>query len=142
MEKKYKSQYLKQLIILILFCIGGFAANATSYGCNLGNQIYPDATGKKNSNRYPTYFNRNPITIRWWDEDPNCGIIDNRIKNSTNSNDKCEVIGNSWGILAAYNPADNTCKVIPVPLDDYIFPILILVGCLGVYFINRRANLV
>lgn len=136
-KDKFLSKSKFYFIYLILFVFTN-NANATSYGCNLGNEIYPNATGGVNSNGYPTYYNSNPIPIRWWDEDPKCGIRDNKIRMRSNSEDKCQVIGNNWGVVYKFNHADNSCKVTPVPIDDYIFPIMICLGVLAVYHISRK----
>ncbi|MES2448798.1 MAG: hypothetical protein V4546_16555 [Bacteroidota bacterium] len=142
MEKRYTAQYLKKLIILILLCISGFTSNATSYGCNLGNDIYPNPTGKRNSGGYPTYFNSNPIAIRWWEGDKKCGILSSKIRMRSNTEDKCEVLGNNWGVVYAYNPADNNCQTVQVPIDNYIWILIFAVGGIGAYLISKKGQLI
>lgn len=119
----------------ILFSLFTIVAEA-NLACNTGNYLYPNATGGYNSSGDPLYYNTNPITIRWWDQDPNCGIRDNKIKYRTNGDDNCQIVGGAWGVIYVYNPADNNC--IPLPIDDYIPLILILTACTGVYFVRRK----
>lgn len=130
--------YMKRLLslsilLLMLHAVDGKAAT----GCNTGNVIYPNATGGHNSYGDPTYYSTSPITIRWWDGDPNCGIRDNKIKIRTSGDDNCQVIGGpNVGVLYTYNPADNNC--LPLPLDDYIPILIVLTALVGGYFIRNR----
>lgn len=132
-------KFLKYIIASILLLIS-FNSMA-NYGCNVGNQIYPNATGGVNASGYPTYYASEPITIRWWDEDPNCGIRDNRISPRSNNEDKCQVNGVNWGTVYYFNPADNSCKPMNLPLDDYTWAILLVVGGIGAFYISKKGLL-
>jgi hypothetical protein len=84
-----------KIILLLSFLLSSFYVEA-NYGCNIGNYIYPHATGGVNSSGDPKYYSTEPITIRWWDQDPNCGIRDNKIYARSNGDDNCEVNGSNW----------------------------------------------
>lgn len=129
-------KFLKYILAAFLLILS-FSAMA-NYGCNLGNTIYPNATGGVNASGYPTYYASEPITIRWWDGDPNCGIRDNRIYPRTDGNDKCQVNGVNWGTVYYFNPADNNCAPMNLPLDDYTWVILAVVGGLGALYISKK----
>jgi hypothetical protein len=123
------------LTILLIFSLDAKA----NYGCNTGNVIYPSATGRSNSYGDPYYYSATPITIRWWDQDPNCGILSSKIRYRTNGDDNCQIQGtNSWGIVYYYNPADNNC--VPLPLDDYIPLLVLLTALTGGYFIRNSLS--
>lgn len=125
----------KTFFFTILFSLSTIIAGA-SLACNTGNYLYPNATGGYNSSGDPLYYNTNPITIRWWDQDPNCGIRDNKIKYRTNGDDNCQIVGGSWGVIYVYNASDNNC--IPLPIDDYIPLLVLLVALTGAYFLRKR----
>jgi len=133
-------KYLKYIVAVILVLISVFLAKAST-GCNLGNQIFPNATGGVNATGYPTYHNTNPITIRWWEGDTNCGILDSKIQKRSNNQDKCEVIGNNWGVVYLYSDSNNSCTPTPpmgLPLDDYNWAIILGVGAVGGFVIARK----
>jgi hypothetical protein len=125
---------LSKIFLVVSLLLSSLYAKA-NYGCNIGNYIYPNATGGVNSSGDPKFYNSNPITIRWWDGDPNCGIRDNKIHYRTNGDDNCEVNGVNWGVVYYFNPADNSC--IPLPLDDYVWVMIGGTGIIG-YFVIRK----
>jgi hypothetical protein len=126
-------KFLKHIFIFsILFtALHGNAA----VGCNIGNQIYPQATGGVNTTGYALFYNSSPITIRWYDQDPACGILSTKISMKSNAMDYCQIVGtNTWGIKYNFNPNDNSC--LPLPLDDYIWLLVIGAGAIGWWFIT------
>ncbi|MDQ7948997.1 MAG: hypothetical protein REI78_09715 [Pedobacter sp.] len=131
---------MKFLALPLIFLLYLFStdAHATYYACNTGNYLYPNATGGLNSSGDPTYYNSNPITIRWWDQDPNCGILNSKIKARSSGDDNCQVVGGAWGVIYSYNPSDNSC--VPLPIDDYIPIVVILTALLGAYLIRRHVS--
>lgn len=87
----------------------------TLRACNLGNQIFPNTTNLFNVPFNPDverFNNSGPITIRWWNEDPNCGILDSKL---IKTNKRC-IVGNQYGRIVEYRPIDINCEL---PLDDY-----------------------
>jgi hypothetical protein len=124
-----------KIIFIACLLLSALCARA-NYGCNIGNYIYPNATGGKNSTGDPMYYNTNPITIRWWDQDPNCGIRDNKIYARTNGDDNCEVSGKNWGVVYYYNPADNNC--VPLPLDDYVWVMMLGIGGFCFWLLRKK----
>jgi hypothetical protein len=128
---------LIKIVFFLSLLLSSFYVKA-NYGCNIGNYIYPNATGGHNNSGDPLYYNSDPITIRWWDQDPNCGIRDNKIYARTNGDDNCEVNGSNWGVVYYFNPADNNC--IPLPIDDYVWVLVFLVGGVGALAIRKRVS--
>lgn len=52
------------------------------------------------------------------------------------------IAGNGDYVFYNYNkPAYCSSPTVPVPLDDYIFPIMICIGGLSAYFISKKAHL-
>lgn len=52
------------------------------------------------------------------------------------------IAGNGDYVFYSYNkPAYCSSPVVPVPLDDYTFPIMICIGALSAYFIIKKGHL-
>ncbi len=124
-----------KIIFIFALLLSAFFAQA-DYGCNTGNLIYPNARGTNDANGDPRYYNTNPITIRWWDQDPNCGIRSNKIYTRTSGDDNCAVDGTNTGVVYYYNPNDNNC--IPLPLDDYVWVMILAMGGIGYYILRKK----
>jgi len=93
-------------------------------GCNLGNQVFPNTTNLFNVPFNPDverFNNSQPITIRWWNEDPNCGILDSKL---IKTNNRC-IVGNTYGRIVEYSQVDINCDrpIENTPIDTFT-PIL------------------
>ena len=148
-------KFLKLLFILgLLFSLSASA----DVGCRIGNYILTDATGGIHMNGNvpsPIYTyspgNANTIYIRNWDQDPNCGILRNisngypRVSGgSGNPSGDCSPSNNYGDIsqLVNYNPADNNCAPENVPLDDYVWVLMLALAGAGFLFLSRRVPIV
>lgn len=112
--------------LLILLTFYTVKTNA-AVGCSTYNGLYPNSNGTTSSSTGNIqYRNTDYIAFRNWDEDPKCGIRDNRIM-TYSPYTQCDVIGvMEWGQLVVYNPADNNC--VEVPFDDYVLPAVFIMG--------------
>jgi len=128
-------RFLKLFLILNFFIISSVFADI---GCNLGREIYPFATGQVTSSGLPIYSSSYPITIRTWNNDPNCGILNSKI---VSQNKQCVVGNNSFGTLYYYNASDNNCQPVNVPIDTLALLGLLSVGIMGYYFITRKISI-
>jgi hypothetical protein len=152
-------KFLKYIIIITSILVtsqnvsahyGSGSSNTVSgYGCNLGNRVYTNKIGTStfygtqfdvynysgtnyaidwNNSSQCNYINANDID----DQNKPCWV--NNYVNPTNNNS-----GVNYGTLVYYST--QTCSVNPpvgLPLDDYIWIVLLSVACLGVYFIYKR----
>lgn len=114
-----------------------FFASYTSaaVGCSIYSGLYPNKNGSINPSTGNVYYNNTGyIAYRYYPQDPNCGILETKIKSYTPAT-RCDVIGiRTWGELVNYNPKDNNC--VEVPLDDYVLPILLIIG--GIAYLRIR----
>jgi hypothetical protein len=148
-------KFLKLLFTLVIL----FNLNASAeVGCRIGNYILTDPTGSNYNNggsQSPIYAfspgTENTINKRNWSEDPQCGILRNIADNypivsggSGNPNSNCSPSNNHGDIgkLVNYNPADNNCVPANVPLDDYIWVLLLAFAGAGFIFLNKRESVV
>lgn len=144
-------------LLFILGLLFNLSASA-DVGCRIGNYILTDPTGFNYNNggtASPIYTfnpgNANTINKRNWAEDPQCGILRNVADNyslvsggSGNPKSNCSPSNNygDIGKLVNYNPADNNCAPENVPLDDYIWVLLLAFAGAGFLFLNRREAIV
>ncbi len=147
-------------ILKLLFILGLFFLQTASaqVGCRIGNYILTTPTGGTHMNGSvpsPIYIyspgNPNTIYKRNWNEDPQCGIMrkiaDGYPKvsgGSGNPNGACSP-SNSYGDigqLVNYNPADNSCIATDVPLDDYVWVLLLTVAGTAFLFLNKRIPII
>ena len=145
---------LKLLFILLVF----FNLSASAeVGCRIGNYILTDPTGGNYNNggtQSPIYTfspgSANTINKRNWAEDPQCGILRNVADGyplvsggANNPNSNCSPSNNygDIGKLVNYNPADNNCAPANVPLDDYIWVLLVALSAAGFLFLNKRESI-
>jgi hypothetical protein len=147
-------KFLKLLFVLVVFFNLGVAAHV---GCRIGNYILTDPTGGNYNNggtNSPIYSfspgSANTINKRNWSEDPQCGILRNVADSyplapggSNNPNSSCSPSNNygDIGKLVYYNPADNNCAPANVPLDDYIWVLLLAFAGAGFIFLNKRESI-
>lgn len=148
-------KFLKLLFILVVF----FSLSASAdVGCRIGNYILTTPTGGTFANGLtssPIYVHSpgsaNTINKRNWDQDPQCGIMRNIADSyplvsggSNNPNSDCSPSNNygDIGKLVNYNPADNSCVPTNVPLDDYIWVLLLALAGAGFLFLNKREPIV
>lgn len=144
-------KFFKLLFIIALF----FSQNAfADVGCRIGNYILTTPTGATYMNGKtpsPIYTfslgSANTINLRNWNEDPQCGILrsvaDRYSKasgGSGNPNGNCSPSNNygDIGQLVNYNPADNNCVSTNVPLDDYVWLLVLTLAATGFLFLNKR----
>lgn len=80
-------------------------------GCNLGNVIYPNSTGQFNVPFNPDverFQQSDPISIRFYDEDPQCGIRNTSIKST---GERC-IVGNVYGnSIVKYREESINCNI-------------------------------
>lgn len=140
----------------LLFILGLFIPQIVSadIGCRIGNYILTTPTGGVFDNGgtpSPIYIyspgNANTIYKRNWSEDPQCGILRGiadgypRVAGgSNNPAGNCSPSNNygDIGKLVNYNPADNSCMPVNVPLDDYVWVLLLTLAGAGFIFLNKR----
>lgn len=94
--------------------------------CDIGDYIFPNSISLFNVPFNPDverFNNSNPITIRWWNEDPNCGILDSKL---IKTNNRC-IVGNQYGRIVEYSHVDINCDrpIENTPIDTFA-PILLL----------------
>lgn len=123
------------IIVCLLFNTDAFSAT----GCSTYQGLYPNSlntTHVTTGNAY--YANTNYIQYRTWDDDPRCGIRDNKF---TSLGQACDVKDvRDYGALVSYNPNDNNCQV-NLPLDDYIWVLMLLVGGVAYFrLINSKQS--
>ena len=137
-----------RIFIILVAVLSLFQLNKlqAQVGCRTGNYIYTvqNGTAKNGSSTIPKFTATDRITIRNYDNDPNCGI-DRNTSNSyplasptrENPNSDCtsDFSLPDIGKLITYNNRDNTCHV---PLDDYIPILLIASAGLGFFFLRKR----
>ena len=147
-------------LLKLLFILGVFfnLSASAEVGCRIGNYILTDPTGGIHMNgmtQSPIYNfspgSSNTINKRNWSEDPQCGILRNIADGyplvsggSNNPNGNCSPSNNygDIGKLVNYNPADNNCAPENVPLDDYIWVLLLAFAGAGFIFLNKRESVV
>ena len=115
-----------KIIFTILFIIAfSIPKTNAAVGCSTYQGLYPNSNNTINPATGNVYYkNTGYIEFRTWDDDPKCGIRDNRIIATSTP---CDVIGvRNYGNLVNYNPADNNC--VSVPIDDYVFPAILLIS--------------
>lgn len=109
-------------------------------GCNMGNIIYPNTTGLYNvpfNSDVERFYPTNPIDIRTWNNDPKCGILDNKL---VSTKQRC-IVNDQYGAgIVYYNsydikydcdqPIENT------PIDYSIVLLLIYVAVIFYGFIK------
>lgn len=129
-------KFVYTLLIIVIFAV--VEVNA-AVGCSTYNGLYPNSNGTTNPSTGNIYYKSTDyIVFRTWDNDPRCGIRDNKIT-TYSPYTQCDVVGvMNWGMLVVYNPADNNC--IEVPIDDYVLPALLLIGGVA-YFRIRNTRL-
>lgn len=104
-------------------------------GCNMGNIIYPNTTGLFNvpfNSDVERFYPTNPIDIRTWDNDPKCGIRDNKL---VLTNQRC-IVNNQYGAgIIYYNSYDikYDCKPILETPFDYSIILLTIYLIVGIY---------
>lgn len=105
---------MKYLFMLLVVCLFANTVKA-DVGCSTYNGLYPNAIGNKNPlTGNPNYYNTGYIAFRYYDQDPNCGIRDNKISLYSPFT-YCDVSGiRNYGVLVTYNPADNSCMKLPL----------------------------
>lgn len=140
-------KYLKYIVAVVLVLISVYMAKA-NVGCSDGNYIYTEPTGsyiiENASNHIPQYNPLPRIKIQNWSGD-DCGIpreiVDKYSKAtfSKNPDGKCAINFSYGAGLLNYNPADSTC--VDLPLDDYIWAIILAVGGFGGFIISRKGIL-
>jgi len=106
-------------------------------GCNTGNQVFPNSTNLFNVPFNPDverFNNSQPITIRWWNEDPNCGILDVKL---IKINNRC-IVGNQYGRIVEYTQSDINCDrpIENTPIDTFAPFLLLAVS--AVVLIKRK----
>lgn len=128
---------MKILYTFLLITIFFVSKSKADIGCSTYNGLYPNSNGTINPATGNVYYkNTDYIAFRYWDNDPNCGIRENKISKYKPST-ACDIMGGSnWGELVIYNPADNNC--VEVPIDDYIMPVMLIVG--GIAYIRIRST--
>ncbi|WP_316803672.1 hypothetical protein [Pedobacter nototheniae] len=111
-------------LILLCLCSGIVSANV---GCSTYNGLYPNSMGTTNPATGNIYYkNSGYIAFRYYDQDPNCGIRDNKITIFSPFS-YCDVAGiRNYGVLVVYNPADNSCM--QMPLDDFAIPFFVILS--------------
>ncbi|MES2652331.1 MAG: hypothetical protein V4663_11360 [Bacteroidota bacterium] len=128
---------------------GGSSNTVSGYGCNLGNRVYTNKIGTSNfyGTSYDVYnYSGTNYPINWNNTSEcnniNANDIDDKKRacwvntyvNPTNNNS-----GVSYGTLVYYTL--ETCSVNPpvgLPLDDYIWVFVVVIGGIGAYFITRK----
>lgn len=144
-------------LLFILFVSLNFSASA-HVGCRIGNYILTDPTGASYNNggtQSPIYAfspgSANTINKRNWAQDPQCGILRNVADGyslvsggSNNPASNCSPSNNHGDIgkLVSYNPADNNCAPENVPLDDYIWVLLLVLAGTGYLFLNKKSSVI
>ena len=120
-------------LLLFIFTFSVLKLNA-AVGCSTYNGLYPNSNNTINPGTgNPYYKNTDYILFRTYDQDPNCGIRNNKI---TSLNTPCDVIGvRDYGVLVTYSPSDNNC--VQVPFDDYVMPAILLIGSLAYFRIRQ-----
>ena len=124
-----------KIIYTILFIIAFSVSNAyAAVGCSTYQGLYPNSNNTINPATGNVYYkNTGYIEFRTWDNDPRCGIRDNKIIATSTP---CDVTGvRNYGTLVNYNPADNNC--VSVPIDDYVLPTIILISSIAYYRIRQ-----
>ena len=117
-----------KIIFTILFIIAfSIPKTNAAVGCSTYNGLYPTSNGAINPGTGNVYYqNTDYIAFRTWDNDPNCGIRNNKIKKYKPTT-ACDIIGGpNWGELVNYDPNDNNC--VEVPIDDYVLPAILLIS--------------
>lgn len=115
-----------KFVIFILFITVALQAKLFAVtGCSTYQGLYPNSLNTTHSTTGNVYYNNtNYIVYRTYDQDPRCGIRENKV---VSQGVPCDVIGvRDYGVLVTYNPADNSCMV-NVPLDDHCY-LLVIVG--------------
>ncbi|MXV52597.1 hypothetical protein GS399_16610 [Pedobacter sp. HMF7647] len=130
-----KFPVLRFIIILTVILITSCAAMAAT-GCNLGNDIYPNPSGNyfQWDNNVPYYTPANPIHIRFWNGDNQCGVITTALQTTGR---QCIVNFGAnqdrWGSEVVYSTSEQSCNV---PLDDYVWLLFVAAGGFGLYKIK------
>lgn len=113
---------------------------AYNNGCFIGgtNSVYPHGTKTYYQNSNVEYFqNVDPIHVRYYDGDPLCGILQNKL---SNQGKQC-IVNGKWGSVMKYHVQDNSCgQQVNVPLDSSIMLIIaiVLVSIFGYIKIKRK----
>lgn len=136
--------------ILIAISYSSNAATVSGTGCNLGNRIYTVKIGTANFWGTPIDVYSSTATAYDinWNNNSQCNKINaNQVSNNTSKT--CWVnpyvppannnSGVSSGNLAGYTL--QTCPQTNLPLDDYIWVVLVIVGSIGAYYISKRGIL-
>lgn len=115
------------LIVIVSLLISNKVFSAT--GCSTYQGLYPNSLNTTHVTTGNVYYdNTGYIEFRTWDDDPRCGIRDNKV---ISLGQACDVNGvRDWGVLVSYDPADNNCQV-NLPLDDYIWVLGVILGGLA-----------
>lgn len=123
---------------LILLCLCSEIVSA-NVGCSVYSGLYPNSMGTNNiATGNVIYKNTGYIAYRYYDQDPNCGIRDNKITNYSPFT-YCDVSGvRTYGILVVYNPADNSC--LPMPIDDFAAPFFVFLSLAAFVHLKYKTN--
>jgi hypothetical protein len=148
--QRTKMKFIKYIIIFFLVIGIQQSVKATGgttisgYGCSLGNQVYVNKIGTSNfwGTQYDVYNSNGTSYPIDWNNTSQCNSINtnsvvsqnkacwvNSYVNPTNNNS-----GVSNGTLVYYT----TRSCVPLPLDDYIWLFIILIGTVGAYFIYKK----
>lgn len=140
-------------IFLLLFLSYNFNALADvgcainpSGGSDGGNFIYTTYLGKVtitvNDYYKPQFENyAGPVSlVNNWNENPNACPRHTTTYQSAGSGGDCLINGdiNKKGNLVYYTPISCNTTTVPMPLDDYIPLLVIIVGGVGALFIKKR----
>lgn len=147
-EMKFIKSISLIFTILIVISYSSSAATVSGVGCNLGNRIYTVKIGTTIfwGDTYDVYSSNGTAYNINWNNTSQCDQINSN--QVSNKNTKCWVnsyvnppnnnTGVSTGNLANYTL--QTCQV-NLPLDDYIWVVLIMIGTMGTYYISKRGIL-
>jgi hypothetical protein len=142
-------KFIKHLTLtfVILFSANNSrAAIVSGVGCNLGNTIYTFKLGTTNwfGTNIDVYSTTTKVYNINWDNTSQCDQINanqvgkngnecwiNSYVNPTNNNSN---IGH--GSLATYTV--NTCPQVNLPLDNYTWVLIVIIGGFGAYGITRK----
>ena len=145
-----------KLYPLLVVCLLLSNTTFAQIGCRIGNHILTSPTGatyQNGSDRVPIYSyspgSSNTIFKRNWDRDPQCGILRNVADSYPNANGtaqnpnaKCSPSNYNpdIGQLVVYRASDNSC-VVSVPVDDYLYVLIIAVSLVGYFAISFRSQI-
>jgi hypothetical protein len=146
--KGFNRRYLFTFFLLVFSTQFGYAT--TPNGCTDGQVVYPNFTGNYYAYcpiwcpaNIPIYAKSGAIYIQTWKDDPKCGLKYGTFNNT--SYGSCIIgTGSDHGTLVYYNPSTYYCPGSPpvnVPLDTHTWLLLLLTGCLGLFFISEKRTL-